>query len=133
MGRELRRVPMDFDWPMNKVWPGYLIDICRTVKEDCDLCKQFCKLAGLNKKNDHCLDLTIHPPKGEGYQLWETTSEGSPVSPVFETMEELADWCENNATLFGTIKTTKEKWLRMFKEDFIRFECKTEFGTAMFI
>lgn len=32
------------------------------------------------------------PPKGEGWQLWETVSEGSPVSPVFATAEELAQW-----------------------------------------
>lgn len=32
------------------------------------------------------------PPFGEGYQLWETFSEGSPISPVFKTPEELADW-----------------------------------------
>lgn len=25
MGREVRRVPVDFDWPINKVWKGYLI------------------------------------------------------------------------------------------------------------
>ena len=24
MGRELKRVPLDFDWPQNKVWHGYL-------------------------------------------------------------------------------------------------------------
>jgi len=24
-----------------------------------------------------------HPPDGPGYQLWETTTEGSPISPVF--------------------------------------------------
>ena len=24
MGRELRRVPLDFDWPQGKVWQGYL-------------------------------------------------------------------------------------------------------------
>jgi len=27
------------------------------------------------------------PPTGEGWQLWETTSEGSPISPVFDTEE----------------------------------------------
>lgn len=27
------------------------------------------------------------PPTGEGYQLWETVSEGSPVSPVFADVE----------------------------------------------
>lgn len=28
------------------------------------------------------------PPTGDGWQLWETVSEGSPVSPVFATEEE---------------------------------------------
>lgn len=32
------------------------------------------------------------PPTGEGWQLWETTSEGSAVSPVFPTDEALAGW-----------------------------------------
>ena len=29
------------------------------------------------------------PPEGEGYQLWETVSDGSPISPVFPTSEEM--------------------------------------------
>jgi hypothetical protein len=33
------------------------------------------------------------PPVGEGWQLWETTTEGSPKSPVFRTAEKLAAWC----------------------------------------
>lgn len=32
------------------------------------------------------------PPTGDGWQLWETVSEGSPVSPVFSTADELAQW-----------------------------------------
>ncbi len=32
------------------------------------------------------------PPAGDGWQLWETVSEGSPVSPVFSTPERLAAW-----------------------------------------
>lgn len=32
------------------------------------------------------------PPTGDGWQLWETTSEGSPTTPVFETAEELIDY-----------------------------------------
>jgi hypothetical protein len=32
------------------------------------------------------------PPKGDGWQLWETVSEGSPVSPVFATADDLAAW-----------------------------------------
>lgn len=32
------------------------------------------------------------PPASEGWQLWETVSEGSPVSPVFPSDEALAGW-----------------------------------------
>jgi hypothetical protein len=54
------------------------------------------------------------PPAGDGWQLWETTSEGSPKSPVFASAEELAAWCENNATAFADIRWTQEEWLRSF-------------------
>lgn len=57
------------------------------------------------------------PPTGEGYQLWETTSEGSPTSPVFDTLEKLCAWCENNATTFGSFKTSKEEWMKMLDDD----------------
>ena len=30
------------------------------------------------------------PPEGDGYQIWETVSEGSPISPVFARPEQLA-------------------------------------------
>ena len=53
------------------------------------------------------------PPEGEGYQLWETTSEGSPASPVFESLDKLCAWCEKNATTFASFTTTKEKWKEM--------------------
>ncbi len=35
------------------------------------------------------------PPAGNGWQLWETVSEGSPISPVFATSDELAAWMSN--------------------------------------
>ncbi len=54
------------------------------------------------------------PPAGAGYQLWETCSEGSPISPVFASAEELADWCAENATIFASEKTSRENWLKMF-------------------
>jgi hypothetical protein len=54
------------------------------------------------------------PPIGPGWQLWETCSEGSPVSPVFATVDELAEWCAVNATTFADHKATREQWLKMF-------------------
>lgn len=53
------------------------------------------------------------PPSGEGYQLWETTSEGSPLSPVFGKLDVLCDWLENGATVFGNEKVSAGKWREM--------------------
>jgi hypothetical protein len=57
-------------------------------------------------------------PEGHPYQfmLYETTSEGSPLSPAFGTLEELAAWCEVGATAFGGIRWTREQWLASFKD-----------------
>jgi hypothetical protein len=64
------------------------------------------------------------PPTGDGWQMWETTSEGSPKSPVFATVEALAEWCAVHATTFGTIKRgSAAEWLRIFSgEDFAHVE-----------
>lgn len=57
------------------------------------------------------------PPSGEWYQLWETTSEGSPVSPPFETPEELAKYlADNRVSTFASMTTTYNKWLSFIKE-----------------
>jgi len=55
------------------------------------------------------------PPAGEGYQLWETVSEGSPISLVFQTPEELAEWLMSSPNYKWKENdrgTTKEQWLK---------------------
>ena len=54
------------------------------------------------------------PPTGEAYQLWETVSEGSPVSPPFATPEELARWLVENDTSI-TKDTSYEGWVKFIK------------------
>jgi hypothetical protein len=49
------------------------------------------------------------PPKGEGWQLWETVSEGSPISPAFATAEELARWMSSPAYTWGAVKTDADR------------------------
>ncbi len=208
MGRMLKRVPLDFNWPMNVVWKGYISPYRETK---CDVCegsglnKETKKLSDdwytrtdgeegwmyhleqeeiqalINKKRlKHFLDNnkgviptadkfnewarksvfaydninrvicvesrakrlgvygkcefcngkggyfcddkyeeladyweTIEPPKGEGYQLWGNCSEGSPISPVFESLDNLCEWAEKNATTFANFKATKEEWKEM--------------------
>jgi hypothetical protein len=41
------------------------------------------------------------PPKGEGWQLWSTVTEGTPMSPVCSSAEELALWMTTNPCLPG--------------------------------
>jgi hypothetical protein len=55
------------------------------------------------------------PPTGEGYQMWETVTEGSPISPVFSTPEELAHFM--SGTRHGADKegTPYETWLKLIQ------------------
>jgi hypothetical protein len=59
------------------------------------------------------------PPAGEGYQLWQTCSEGSPISPVFDSLDALCAWAEHNATTFGDSTATAEEWKAMLAADFV--------------
>lgn len=61
----------------------------------------------------------VEPPKGEGYQLWETTSEGSPKSPVFKNIEDLAEWLTSNKiSIFGENNiVSKEEWIERIKNN----------------
>jgi hypothetical protein len=48
------------------------------------------------------------------YQMYETTTEGTPISPVFSTPEELARWLtETEASAFADMTATYEQWLRV--------------------
>lgn len=49
---------------------------------------------------------STEPPEGDGYQLWETVSEGSPISPVFNSAEGLARWMtDNRCTVNGPMSS----------------------------
>ncbi len=212
MSRELKRVPLDFNWPMNKTWEGFLIpnvlraipckscnetgqnDKTRELSEDwygferphkrwCHRLTQLevdalvekgrlrdlthdghqptakevnewaqevnimghdainrwiavdarakhlgflgdcprCDGEGCGWRNEkHKQDSEAWEetpiPIGEGYQMWETTSEGSPISPVFSTPEELAHWlADNKASSFGGNTASYIQWLNMIK------------------
>lgn len=95
MGREIKRVPVDFDWPLEKRWWGFenpeqkrctcTINTKIVPDPDCGLCDG----EGITVE-------LIPPPEGEGWQVWETVSEGSPVTPVFPTKEALVDYLAAN-------------------------------------
>lgn len=151
MGRELKRVPLDFDWPINKIWKGYdpsyskdkisywknfpddghICLHCEERHKECDESKEYCIYYPKNREI-----WEYDPPDGGGFQLWETTSEGSPQTPVFKTLEELAEYCgnkENGITVFASIAATKEEWLKMFKKDYICYEEKYNGGSIIYL
>ena len=183
MGREIKRVALDFDWELNKVWKGYLSPPWRKCPNpDCEhgytvagvwlngivhlilmtgeagtdqrplhpwlaelpigpgrkpgadatalssglagrapssfghdasdswsASQKIVEAAGLDPETwgicQVCKGGTIHPddqaaaeawtstepPAGEGWQMWETVSEGSPITPVFPTAQALIE------------------------------------------
>ena len=54
-------------------------------------------------------------------QLYETTSEGKPCSPVFklEDFEKLCEYAAENCTTFASYKATKEEWMEMLDNGFV--------------
>lgn len=60
------------------------------------------------------------PPEGDGWQLWSTTTEGHPMTPVFATAEALAEHCATaGVSWFGHDGAPYEQWLRSFVGDAI--------------
>lgn len=50
------------------------------------------------------------------YMMYETTTEGTPISPAFETPELLARWLsDSEANSFGSQSANYESWLRVAK------------------
>lgn len=226
MGRELRRVPLDFDWPLNEVWQGYLSPKWRPCPNpECvngettdaawlgalthlilmlgeegqargdrplhpwlqsvalapkrrptarmaevtgglsgrpprewghDACdrwaatKAILKAAGLSEDWGTCPTCKGHaihpgdiaaseaweptePPTGDGYQLWETTSEGSPQTPVFATLDELCAYAAGHCTTFASDRASAEGWKHMLTDGMVASVRPMGNGTALFI
>lgn len=56
------------------------------------------------------------PPAGEGYQLWSTTTEGTPMTPVFATPQELAHYCaDTGVSSFGSETADYATWLKFIQ------------------
>lgn len=56
------------------------------------------------------------PEQCIGWQMYETTSEGTPLSPVMDSPESLARWlADNKASAFAGNSATYEEWLNMIR------------------
>ena len=102
MSREIRPVALDWEHP-------------RELGTYSDGSPRYRPLHSREDLRNHLADQAEHPedweegidpadympelPEGTryGWQMYETVSEGSPVSPVFATKDELAEWLSSRA------------------------------------
>ena len=146
MGRQVRRVPADWEHPKNA--EGYDIPLhdgfdkaVATWEEGCAMWER-----GLRRSNasgteefvprtgDEITFITYEDwsgerPKQERYmpdwpesqrthwQMYENTSEGTPISPVCASAEDLATWLADNVANAGAGRTgSYDQWLRTIHE-----------------
>ena len=120
MGRQVRRVPADWNPPKGQ--PHYDQDYDAAVQEWKD---------GYEKWKTHPASTTReywdwygNPPERRYYRpkwteeqrthfmMYQTTDEGTPMSPAFSTPEELARWlADTGASWFASFTATYEQWL----------------------
>ena len=121
MGREIRRVPADWDhpcdetngsflaifdqdyddasrewWRKAKIWndrPRRLNNDDRRYRKE-QGCRWFWDWNGGPPTRESYRDRAWTEAQATHYQGYETVSEGTPVSPVFATLEELSAWMQ---------------------------------------
>lgn len=141
MGREMRIVPDDWSHPKNEKGEfiplrngeEYQEDITRwelhnskwneglrdnytggwKPLDGTEGCKTYSDWNGSRPRKDAYMPF-FTPCEATHFMMYETCSEGTPISPAFKTPEELAQWlAENNASAFGDMTASYDQWLNM--------------------
>lgn len=124
MGREVRKVPKNWEHPKND--EGSFKPLMDGYKNNAMEFMEMANKEGLQEAVDYmgCPDKDDYMPDWEEtekthFMMYEDTSEGTPISPAFETPEELARWLTaNGASAFGGSRASYEGWLRVAKGGF---------------
>jgi hypothetical protein len=139
MGREVRRVPKDWQHPredngnFKPLFDGSFASYLAEWNEENDKWSrgEFPDYAHEDNKKMSYSEWNGDQPKACDYMpdwpdserthlmMYETTTEGTPISPAFETPEELAKWLyENEASAFGDSTASYEGWLRVANDGY---------------
>ena len=118
MGRELRRVPKDWEHPQDStgrytpLMQNYGVALEQFVVdiEEKGLGEALDYWGGGPQTDKYMPDWTWD--EAPYFMMYEDTSEGTPISPAFETIEELAHWlADTGASAFGRLGASYEAWL----------------------
>lgn len=121
MGREVRKVPADWQHPKEGDRYTPLSDGYTKARDDfmakvaADGLQEALDYWGIAPNQD---DYMPDWPEAEctHFMMYEDTSEGTPISPAFATPEELARWlADTGASSFGRSTASYEAWLRVCK------------------
>ena len=115
MGREVRRVPANWQHPKNE--HGHYVAMYDRNPYDASEIEEGIRDGWLDADApNYGLDVMPDWPAEERthVQMYENTSEGTPISPVMESPEALARWLvDNNASAFADMTAPYEAWLRI--------------------
>ena len=125
MGREVRMVPLDWEHPKNK--KGNFIPLLGDFQEDMKIFQAYVAQDGMEQAVEGWGE---QPPnaknympqwpaeKATHYQMYEDTSEGTPISPPMPDPESLARWLvKHHVSVLGHRTATHEQWLDVIGED----------------
>ena len=115
MGREVRMVPKNWEHPKDE--KGNYIPMHTEFPYEQSEVEEGLRdgwLCGEPPHYDVDVMPDFKPEEKTHYQMYETCTEGTPISPVFESPQKLARWlADNNASSFASHTATYEQWLRL--------------------
>lgn len=117
MGREVRRVPKDWEHPKNE--HGHEIPLHEAFTYNQEEIEEGLRDGWLEGEPPF-YGMDVMPQWDETerthYQMYENVTEGTPISPVMDSPETLARWlADNEASASGNLTATYEQWLSVCK------------------
>ncbi len=115
MSREVRRVPAGWEHPKNE--KGCFVPLHESFPYSEEEIQEGLRDGWLsNEPPNYGCDVMPQWPEAERthYQMYESVTEGTPISPVMESPEALARWLADNKASAGPYATaTYDQWLAM--------------------
>lgn len=106
------------------------------IEMNCSTCKGEGDIATDEQRDAYENWKPTPPPTGEGWQVWETVSEGSPITPVFPTSEGLVDYLATYGTTWDQSRAARGAaipggpWRREAAEKFVNDGFAVSFITS---
>lgn len=125
MGRVLRRVPPTWEHPKDK--RGHYVPLHERFPYNEEEIKEGLENGWLDADEPN-YGIGVMPQWDERekthIQLYENTTEGTPISPVFAVSEidALCSYAAEHCTTFGSFRATAEQWKAMLWEGFVHHQ-----------